>query len=75
VSNKRPEGRKYLTAFEQAYTRKEATMDTPLVATLYLAASVAAGKAHDLAGARAYARKGLTYEPTNPDLKRIATMN
>jgi hypothetical protein len=75
VSNKRPEGRKYLTAFEQAYARKDATIDTPLVATLYLAASVAAGKAHDLAGARAYARKGLTYEPTNSDLKRLATMN
>jgi hypothetical protein len=75
VSDKRTEGKKYLTAFEQAYARKDATIDTPLVATIYLAASIAAGKAHDLAGAKAYAQKGLKYEPTNPDLKRIASMN
>ncbi|RPD45250.1 hypothetical protein DNI29_17820 [Hymenobacter sediminis] len=75
VSNKRTEGKKYLTAFEQAYARKDATIDPPIVATIYLMASVAAGKANDLAGARAYAKKGLTYEPTNPELKRIAAMH
>ncbi|MCC3158989.1 hypothetical protein LJ737_17230 [Hymenobacter sp. 15J16-1T3B] len=72
VSNKRTEGKKYLSAFEQAYARKDATIETQLVATIYLAASIAAGKANDKAGAKAYAHKGLTYEPTNPDLKRIA---
>lgn len=75
TSNKRTEGKKYLTAFEQAYARKEAAIESPLVATIYLAASIASGKANDLTAARAYAKKGLVYEPTNPDLKRIATMN
>ncbi|RSK34507.1 hypothetical protein [Hymenobacter metallilatus] len=75
MGNKRAEGKKYLTAFEQAYARKEATIDASQVATIYLAASIASGKANDLTGARAYARKGLAFEPTNPDLKRIASMN
>ncbi|MCA8830675.1 hypothetical protein [Hymenobacter pini] len=75
MGSKRVEGKKYLTAFEQAYARKDATIDVEQVATVYLAASIASGKANDLAGARAYARKGLTYEPTNPELKRIASMN
>ncbi|MDF7814119.1 hypothetical protein [Hymenobacter sp. YC55] len=71
----RMEGKKYLMAFEQAYARKDATIEAPLVATLYLAASIAAGKAYDMAGARTYAKKGLPFEPMNPDLQQIATMN
>jgi hypothetical protein len=71
---KRTEGKRYLTLFEQARARKDADIESEIVANVYLAASVASVRANDLPGVKAYARKGLAIEPNNADLQRLANL-
>ncbi|SFQ66132.1 hypothetical protein [Hymenobacter arizonensis] len=74
AQGKRTEGKKYLTLFEQARAHKDASIENEVVANVYLAACLASGRANDVVSAKAYARKGLAFEPNNQDLKRIAAL-
>ncbi|ALD20855.1 hypothetical protein AM218_05985 [Hymenobacter sp. DG25A] len=72
VQGKRPEGKRHLALFEQARTRKGAEIEAQTVASVYLSASIASLKDRDTASTGAYARKGLTFDPTNQQLRELA---
>ncbi|GAA4348643.1 hypothetical protein GCM10023185_04750 [Hymenobacter saemangeumensis] len=74
AQDKRAEGKKYLALFEQAQSGKGAAVENEAAANVYLAASLCSGRANDLPGVKAYARKGLSYEPSNPSLQRLASL-